>query len=138
MDYDTIGLRAAAGQVPVSVSQGGAATAGREELRTLMASQWRGVSRLQVAQTARWTLNALSGGYARSVLKSGHLSVAPVSGAYAILMEGLESFLAAGRLDIAAEEQPRYAVAEDGRRFVTANPHVRSEPRPDKDQWWRS
>ena len=134
--YDTIGLRAAAGKIPARIGPTGDPAKGREEIRALMASQFKGMSRLQVSREARWTLNALAGGYARAYQKGTHLSTEPLQNSYAVLMEGLEAFVALGSLYAEPDRDVRYGVAEDGRRFITMSAHTKPPP-PLKDQWWR-
>lgn len=81
-----------------------------------------------VARGARWTVNALAGGYARALDRSGILKDEPDEGYYRTLMEGLESFV--GWLTIEASlgdtTEINYAVAPDGRKYISA----RATPRP--------
>ena len=90
-NYDTVGLRGAARKIPVDLSQGGLGLDGRDEIRALFRRQIRSGPALKVSQRARWTLNAFSGGYCKSVLKNGILSEFADEGPYRTLMEGLES-----------------------------------------------
>ena len=71
-------------------------------------------------KSARWTINGLSAGYARSLDKSGILSDWPDQGYYATLIQGLESF-ARWLLGQAAETSDvNWATTANGRRFMSA------------------
>src|SRR5262249_21599997 len=78
--YDLIGLRAAARMVPTDLNRGGQEHVGREEIRSLFNRMTRGRPMVQVSSTARWTLNALSGGYCREVTRQGALTEQAVEG----------------------------------------------------------
>ncbi len=120
-NYDTLGLRAAAARVPVTVRKGGACHTGREEIRGLTARLTKGMPALKVSTNARWTLNGFAGGYARLVNKTGVLSDFADKGVYRTLMEGLESFAALMRfVERDAKDAPAYKVTSDGRRFISA------------------
>lgn len=123
-NFDTVGLRPAARKIPVELRRGGSTLDGREELRGLLKRQHRGLPLFRVSTAARWTLNALSGGYARSTGKSGVLSEFPDEGPYKVLMEGIEAFAALLRTGSAlADDQPlNYAYTPQGRRYVTTLP----------------
>jgi hypothetical protein len=108
-----------------------------------MTQQVRGRPPLQVSPHARWVCNGLAAGYARATdARTGGVPVAEEAseGGYRTLLEGLESALArtlpASRED---EDQRRYAIASDGRRYLTSAPFL-AEPATTaatKDQWWR-
>ena len=117
-----VGLRAALSRVPIQSSMGGEPVQGREELRPLLRSQVQGAPAVRLAQTARWTLNALSGGYCRSLKASGALSDQPEDNIYATLMAGLESFCALLRVGSGAEpeEGANMRTSADGRRYRSA------------------
>ena len=57
---------------------------------------------------------------------------------YALLMEGLESFMATAQGAQGGYEldQRRYARAADGRPYLTCSPHLAEPNRPTKDRWW--
>lgn len=120
-NYDTVGLRGAARKIPVDLGQAGLALDGRDEVRAILTRQVRGQSALRIARTARWTLNALAGGYCKDVLKNGMISEFATEGPYKTLMEGIESFASLLRMgDVSREEPVRYATAPDGRRYITS------------------
>lgn len=95
--YQNIGLMQAIRAIPqgVSASDGGIER-GRPAFARMLAEHQRGRPRVLVAPSARWTLRALTGGYARSVGRGGIADSQPETGIYAVLMEGLESFVAVG------------------------------------------
>jgi hypothetical protein len=122
--YDTIGLQAAAKRVLTRMKVGGDTAAGREELRKRIGEMAHGHPALQVSTKARWTLNAFSGGYARSVTKGKEVMGMADDGVYKVLMEGLESFVAAtaGALGRDGDDTPNYAIDAKGRRYLSAMP----------------
>ena len=77
---------------------------------------------MRVSTTARWTLNAFSGGYCRDVLRTGELSEFTKTGPHKVLMEGLEAFAGLLRSGVAPEDdnERNYAYAADGRRYLSA------------------
>lgn len=120
--YDHIGLQAAARRSLVRLKTGGDENTGREELRKRIDALAHGQPALQVSTKARWTLNALSGGYARSVVKGKEVQGMADDGVYKVLMEGFESFVAAtaGALGRDGEDTPNYATDPQGRRYLSA------------------
>lgn len=122
--FDRIGLVAATRKVPVDMLTGGELVAGRDEIRRYMRSMRGQQPALLVSSTATWTLRALSGGYAREIVKGGKLTGDPVRNVYKVVMEGLEAF--AGLLpqtrDDGMDEKPHYAVNDRGVRYMTALP----------------
>ena len=130
--YDTIGLQAAARRAQVRLSTGGSVTVGREELRRRIDAMSHNQPALVVSPRARWTLNALAGGYARSVIK-GRDIVATDQGAdegvYRVLMEALESFAAVIAQTVHQDglDKPNYAIDPTGRRYLSARAQ---HPRP--------
>lgn len=118
---DTVGLRVAVRAAGLQSRTGGGILQGREALRDRLTRRRRGEVQLIVAASARWTLNAFSGGYAWRIDKRGQIEREPVDGPYRVLMEGLESF-AAALSGLAPDEDARMAVASDGRAYRTAHP----------------
>jgi hypothetical protein len=73
---------------------------------------------LRIAKNARWTLRAFAGGFARDADKTE-----PQDNAYAVLMQGIESFAAMLRgaaADVDAEIN--YAYTPSGVRYISALP----------------
>jgi hypothetical protein len=141
-NYDTVGLAAAVRRLPAELHRGGDIAKGRAVLRALMTQQVQGRPPLQVSASARWVCNGLAAGYARATdARAGGVPVAEEAseGVYRTLLEGLESALARTLPASGQEEdQRRYAIASDGRRYLTSAPFL-AEPATTatKDQWWR-
>lgn len=126
--HDTVGLRAAARKIPVSVDRGGPALNGREALRQLLATAKRGYPAVAIHPDARWTLNALAGGYCRSVTKAGVITDFPADGPYRTLMEAIESLVALTRAGTeAGDTPPNFAYSSSGHRYLTSLPQPNSE-----------
>ena len=83
-----------------------------------------------------------AGGYAHAVDARTGIMIAEEAndGVYRTLLEGLESAMARTLPASGQEEdQRRYAIASDGRRYLTSAPFL-AEPATTaatKDQWWR-
>jgi hypothetical protein len=121
--YDTIGLRAAAGKVPVEVRRGGAEHVGREEIRALLRRAVRGEPAVAVDPAATWTLRAFSGGYCYDLDKTGRVSQYASPGPYRCLMEALESVAALLRQGAALAEENderHYAYTPEGRKYLSS------------------
>ena len=132
--YDTIGLRAAAGRIPIDIKVGGRAEDGRAELRSLLRQSIRGFPALAVAHAAHWTINGFASGYARDIGKTGVVADFAREGVYRTLMEGLESFAGLMRFNIDRDSAPNYAYTATGHRYQTLLPG-RAPPQEIKDQW---
>jgi hypothetical protein len=89
---------------------------------------------LIVSAAARWTLNALSGGYAYTRTREGALADEPVLNAYRVLIEGIESFAGAGAR-AAESDDVRYATDARGRRYLTTLGGT-SDAVPQKSEWY--
>lgn len=120
-----VGLVQAARRIPAEVQQGLNPEMGRVALAQLMAGHGRDDEPLfMAAESARWTLNALAGGYCRTITK-GVISAHAAEGPYKVLMEGLESFV--GLISVMGSpngeaDDRNYEFTNDGRRFVSARP----------------
>jgi hypothetical protein len=119
---DTVGLRVAGRASQLQLRNGGDVVRGRQAVRELLGKRRREEPQLQVAAGARWTLNAFAGGYAVAMNKRGQAEREPVDGPYKVVMEALESFVAV--MSVVSDADPdldnkRYAVAADGRRYIT-------------------
>jgi hypothetical protein len=127
--YDTIGLVAAARALGLEVRPGGSLEAGRQALqRELSRSGPRGPG-FRASSEARWTLNALAGGYSRP-LDDGVVAAQASPGRYAVLMEGIEALagLYAFSQDDEDDDQvarPNFAFDTQGRRYLSAAPSIR-------------
>ena len=58
-------------------------------------------------------------------------------GLYRMLMEGLESFIATAQVADDEDSNKRYAIAADGRRYLTTAPQFAQSFKCTKDEWWR-
>lgn len=119
--YDIIGLRAAARALPADLGRGGQEHSGREEIRSLLGRMTKGRPMVMVSTNARWTLNALSGGYCREVTKHGSLTEQAIEGPYRTLMEGIESLAALTKsITLRDDDAVNYAYTPDGRRYISS------------------
>ena len=120
--YNNVGLAQALKAIPVDVRQGTPSDMGRQYLRPLFNRESRAGMMFMVSDQAKWTLNALAGGYSRAMLKQGMLADYAEEGVYRVLMEGLESFAGVLRTGSPDEEDNgrNYAFTGDGRRYTSA------------------
>jgi hypothetical protein len=140
--YQTIGLVGAVRRLPAELHRGGDVVKGREALRALMTRTGAGRPLLAVNPRARWTCNGFAAGYARATdPRSAGVPVAEEAndGVYRTLLEGLESAMARTLPASGQEEdQRRYAIASDGRRYLTSAPSLAQlATTATKDEWWR-
>ena len=121
--YNNFGLIQAAKKIPMEVRVGTEPDVGRGYLRPMFQREKAGLPVVMISDRARWTLNALAGGYSRVLLKQGVLADYAEEGVYRTLMEGLESFLGLNALGSPddGEADLNYAYA-GGRRYVSALP----------------
>lgn len=120
--WSNVGLQSAIARIPAEVVRGGSPLDGQEEIRRLFRTQVRGMPSVQIGYPARWTLNAFSGGYARAFLKGGGLSNAVEENTYSLLMEGLESFAALMKVNVAMADTggEGFATTASGVRYRSA------------------
>lgn len=120
--YTNVGLPGALTRLRLKAQQGPSDKMGVLEphLRKLAQHQ----PAVLISQNARWTINALAGGYARGLDKSGILQPDPDEGYYRTLMEGLESFV--GWLTVEAaigDTGPiNWQTTPDGRQYISSRP----------------
>jgi hypothetical protein len=109
------------------INRGGKLDVGRTQMRTLLKQEVGGMPALIVSEEARWTLNAFAGGYHHPATRQGTLATNADEGFYKVLMEGLESFVAAGQFNSTETEEAgrTYRTAPDGRRYESAIPEKR-------------
>ena len=144
-NYDTVGLASAVRRLPAELHRGGDIGKGRAALRALLAQQTQGRPALQVSAHASWVVNGFAAGYARALdaRAARNASGVPVAeeandGVYRVLFEGLESALALGLPTRDEDERNRrYAVASDGRTYLTSAPMLAQPVTGTKDAWWR-
>lgn len=125
--WNNVGLMQAIRRIPQGVSAAdGGAERGRPLIAALLAQRHRDMPRLQVSPNARWTLRALSGGYARAIGQAGIAEAQPESGFYRTLIEGLEAFCAIGQTAQATpENQQPVAYTRSGVAYRSAIPQER-------------
>ena len=113
--------RAAARALPTELGRGGAENMGREEIRGLLNRMTKGRPMVVVSTNARWTLNALSGGYCREVTRQGALTEQAIEGPYRTLMEGIESLAALTKsITLRDDDSINYAYTPQGRRYISS------------------
>ena len=120
-DHDTVGLRGASAKIPCAVATGGREVDGREGLRRLLGERSHGYPSVRIGHRARWTLNALAGGYCYPITKHGTVSEFTDLGPYKVLMEGFEAFVAllsTGAMEHDSERN--YAYTARGKRYLSA------------------
>ncbi|HEY1858671.1 MAG TPA: hypothetical protein VGG47_15355 [Acidocella sp.] len=125
--YNNVGLAQAARRFVSEVRRGVQPGSGRGEIRSYLRRTHRGMPALLVSSEARWTLNAVAGGYARAILKGGLLADFAEEGVYRVLMEGLESFAGLLKTGEPDDERPNfhYATVADGQPYRSSLPRRR-------------
>ena len=113
--WQNVGLMQAIRAIPQGVSAAdGGTERGRPALAAMLREHQKGRPKVLVSPNARWTLRALTGGFARVVGRGGVADPQPEPGIYRTLMEGIESFCAIGA-GIERQEQSQQPVAYDRR-----------------------
>jgi hypothetical protein len=122
--YNNVGLVQAVRRASAECRQGSLPDAGRNELRGLLRKMSRNLPLVNISSNARWTLNAMAGGYCRAVLKGGALAEVAEDGIYRTLAEGLESFAGLMRVEAEGDDDTarNYATTSGGQRYVSAVP----------------
>ncbi len=124
--YMNLGLVQAFQRVPLTVEAGAEPASGRTWLRGELGRLTREAPAVQISREAKLTLNALAGGYARMLGKSGSLGDEAEPGIYRVLMEGLEACLGRMAANEEVDSNARYSYTEDGRRYLQyGNRHQR-------------
>jgi len=119
--YRNHGLVQALTRVPSTPTPGGDPARGRAVIKEALQRRIRGLPAFQVSSEARWTLRAMTAGYAYASLPGNVLAKEPKVGVYKCLMEGLEAFAAAGAaLESAEEGDGNWRTTRDGRRYRSA------------------
>lgn len=102
--YNNVGMAQAIRKIPMEITPGVAPDRARSFIRSLLQRERQGMPMLLVSSEARWTTNALAGGYSRVLLKGGILADYAEEGAYRVLIEGLESYLGLMELGRSTDE----------------------------------
>jgi hypothetical protein len=121
--YNNVGLEQAAKKLAMPLRKAMNPEVGRTWLRDMLQREIRGVPAVMVCRDARWTLNALSGGYCYGVNRQGVPTPYAEEGQYRVLMEGVEGFFALtqGR-STENRERVTNATTPDGRAYRSAMP----------------
>jgi hypothetical protein len=116
---DVIGLQAAGRRAKVRFGQGAEPVLGRSELRNLIERTVGNNPALLVSTRARWTLNGMAGGFARSVTRAGYIEEIADEGPYKVLIEGLESLIG---VVVGVDDTPakNYDYDPQGRKYLSA------------------
>lgn len=118
--FNNFGLVQAANRVPIELRTGTEPRRGQYQIREMLKLTTRGFPALMVSTQARWTMNALAGGYCRALNKQGLLQDHTEEGHYRTLTEGLESY--AGLMSLGNEsgdDDRNYVYRPDGTRYVS-------------------
>jgi hypothetical protein len=119
--YRNHGLVQAFNHLPLTPTPGTEPVRGRRAIKDALQRWVRGAPAFQVASQARWTLRAMTGGYAYASLPGNVLAKEPKEGLYKCLAEGLEAFVAAGAVLADADEgSGSWRTTRDGRRYRSA------------------
>jgi hypothetical protein len=110
--WRNVGLAQAIRAIPADVSKGSEPTKGRTYLRKELERMTRVAPTVQVDSSARWTLAAISAGYAQRPGKPE-----PEPGIYRTLMEGLGSALGFMAMGLAADRSASLSYTADGRPY---------------------
>jgi hypothetical protein len=132
--YNTLGLRGAVARYPAELRRGARGDVGRAEIRRCLAVREKGLPLFRCALSARFTINAMAGGYSFEIRRDGTMSDEPRDGLYRCLVEGLESFTGMlKQASFADAGTPNYQYTPDGRRYISSLPG--RAPLPAKDEW---
>ena len=122
LDYQNVGLLQAARSLGLECRQGGALDRGRAMIRREIGRMTAAGQAFAAAPAARWTLNALAGGYSLP-LRDGHLAGAAQDNRYRVMMEGIESLAGLFAFGIEDDDEDgNFAYDAAGRRYRSALP----------------
>lgn len=122
--FTNTGLPAAIKREFITPVKTGSSAKTEGQLREWLRKQVRGEVALLVSQEARWTRNALAGGYARKLDKGGRLADYPTDDQYRLVMEAIEGWTFYFDRQSASDMQQnvKYDRTPDGRTFVSIRP----------------
>ena len=123
--YSNHGLPVAAKALHLTIKQGGSVLRSEGSLTPWLTKRIQGQVAFRVDDKCRWLINGLSRGYARKLTKSGTLEAQPTENQYKVLVEALEAYMAVFNITQESsdtENQRRYAVTPNGRRYVSSLP----------------
>lgn len=121
--YTNYGLEQAAKRIRITLRSGTYAERAHNTLSPWLRKTIQGNPAMLVSDSARWSLNGFTRGYARKLNSSGLLNDRPEDNVYALVMEAIESFVM--WFDVANHESSsnsglRYATTSDGRKYLTS------------------
>lgn len=122
--WRNINLKQSLARANQMLIKGGDEKRGKEAIRKLLREQVHGLPSLRISTEARWTLNALSGGYARRINPDMSLGLEPEDGPYKLVMEGIESLMGnVIQINNAINQDDNnanWAYTKDGKRYRSA------------------
>lgn len=122
--FNNHGLPAAFKSQHVSATQTSLASRCEGVLGEHLRKNLRGGPAVLIHRDAKWVINALGGGYSRTLDKHGKLSDKPSDNQYRLIMEAIESFVLyidkTGR--ISDTEDRNYAYTRNGTRYLSSLP----------------
>lgn len=77
----------------------------------------RDLPTVRIGRAARYTLNALAGGYSRQITRQGVLTQEAEPGIYRLMMEGIESCLGAMAAEANVDENVIWSYTASGQRY---------------------
>lgn len=101
-------------------------------LKPFLQKMVQGEQAFQVDMESRWVLNGMAGGYSRAREKGGTLQQLPEDNQYKLVIEAIEAFAAWFSINQSSNDSDnskRYAVASDGRRYLTTLPNRNADGR---------
>lgn len=123
--YTNYGLVAAARGQRFNINPAGTALQASGCLKPYLQKMVQGEPAFQVDMESRWVLNGMAGGYSRAREKGGTLQQLPEDNQYRLVIEAVEAFTSwFGIMQDSGDinRERHYAVAPDGRRFLTTLP----------------
>jgi hypothetical protein len=111
-DWRNVGLAQAIRAMPEAIGKGLDPVKGRAYLRKELARMTRTAPAVQVDASARWTLAALSAGYAQKPGKNE-----PEPGVHRTLVEGLEAALGLMAMHLTDNDSVAWSFTQDGKRY---------------------
>lgn len=124
--WDATGLIAAARRKNITIRHGRSPKS--DTLVPWLRRQIKGFPALMASPDARWTINALTGGYTRTLDPSGRVSNQPEENQYKHLIQGLEALV--GEFDAASQAESsdasdlNWQYTREGRPYISARPSI--------------
>ncbi len=120
-NYSTSGLAGSIRKYGLSVRGGGDPGKGRLEIVRMLRNRRQGKPLFRVHGSARWALNAFSGGYSMQYSKAGKgLSDRADDTPYRTMCEALESSLALSSGGLSDDRAINYKYTSDGKKYISS------------------